>query len=480
MQATPATKNNQLIGWGLTATGTFAVAANLVNIQTALASSAVICASYLLLRYATIRIFNFRRMTIMSFWYWTYLAMIFIPAFFVYADQIGPYRVTYLFAVESVLLTVPLGAFVASRLLHFGLHEEESFFRAPIVDCWIGPRFVRLYKLLLFLAFGLIALYLTEVKTVPLLYLIRNPGEYLQLALLREDALKLLDSHFTYAYVVLGGTLLPFLVLISLGCYLRTKQRRWRRMFFLSAFTGIFYASLTLAKSPVAAIFLMIAFFLYFYRGGTISRKVLASFLVLILAFPLFVVLGIYSGTDVGPLEAAGAIGTRMLVKPSEVVYYYFEVFPSHVGYLYGRSVGKLAWLLGSPYFDSPNYVGVYGFKGPEVVDSISANGAFIGNLNADFGIWGVLLGGVLAGMVLQASHIYLMRRRKDVPTLACYAFLVFAFWNLQNTALPVVLATDGVLLSLILRWMFESKLRPLRKPESALNHVPISAPQRG
>lgn len=472
----PDMNKNEWIGWGLLVAGTFALAAALVNIWIAVASCVILYVSYLL-NHATTRIFDFQRMTIMSFWYWTYLAMIFIPAFFVYADQGGPYRTTYLFAVESVLISVPLGALVTSKVLHFGLREEELFFRRPLCASRIGPRFVRLYKLLLLVALGLTGLYLTEVKAIPLLYLIQNPGDFLQLAILREDALKLLDSNFTYAYVVLGGVLFPFLILVSLGCYLRTRDKAWRFLFFLSLFAGIFYASLTIAKSPVAAIFLMIAFFMYFYRAGTIRRKVLAGFLVLILAFPLVVVLGINYGTDIGVPEAISAIGTRLFYRPSEVLYYYFEVFPSHVGYLHGRSVSKLASLLGLRYFDTPNYVGVYGFQGP--LDTITANAAFIGNLNADFGIWGVLLGGVLAGVIMQAIHVYLVRRRKDIPVLVCYAFLVFAFWNLQMTALPVVLATDGVILSLVLYRLFEVRAIPARQRATDLTQFPTQAPQQ-
>jgi len=467
MRILAAINENERIGWGLIIAGTFVLATNVVNVRIATASCMVLWFSYLL-NHATTRIFCFQRVTIMSFWYWSYLAMIFIPAFCVYADQGGPSRETYLLAVESVLLSVPLGALVISRVLRFGLREEELFFRMPPCASRSGPRLIRLYKFLLLVAFGLTAFYLTEVKTIPLLYLIQHPGEHLQLALLREDALKLLDSNFSYAYGILGGVLFPFLILISLGFYLHTKRKPWRRLFLLSLFAGIFYASLTIAKSPVAAIFLMVALFMYFYRGGTISWKVLAGFLILILVFPLAVVLGISFGTDIGVPQALAAIGTRLFYRPSEVLYYYFEVFPSHVGYLHGRSVGKLAWLLGSRYFDTPNFVGVYGFKGPETLDTISANAAFIGNLNADFGMWGVLLGGVLAGAIMQATHVHLVRRRKSIPVLACYAFLVFAFWNLQNTALPVVLATDGVILSLVLYRMFEARTLP--GPKSAVD----------
>jgi hypothetical protein len=193
--------------------------------------------------------------------------------------------------------------------------------------------------------------------------------------------------------------------------------------------------------------------FTYSYKRGAISAKLVAGFLVLILLFPVAVIISLYQGSDadVGIWTALVTIGSRLFYGPAEVVYYYYEVFPTHVGFLHGRSVGKLAWLLGLSYFDTPNYVGRYGW--PYGLETINANGAFIADLNADFGLLGVVLGGILAGAIMQTMHIYLIRQRKTVLALSCYAFLVFTFWMLQSMSLPTVLASDGALLSLLVTW---------------------------
>ncbi len=105
-------------------------------------------------------------------------------------------------------------------------------------------------------------------------------------------------------------------------------------------------------------------------------------------------------------------------------------------------------------YFDTPNYVGRYGW--PQYIESINANGAFISDLNADFGLPGVLLGGVAAGGIMQWVHIYLVRRRKTIVGLACYAFLVYEFWDLNSTSLTTLLASNGTFLALALAWLME------------------------
>src|SRR5215475_7607267 len=74
-------------------------------------------------------LFNLRQVTIGSFWYVSYLAMIVYPAFYVYASEDGPYRVTYLFGVESVLITVPLGWLLANRLFRFSKEGTADLFQ---------------------------------------------------------------------------------------------------------------------------------------------------------------------------------------------------------------------------------------------------------------------------------------------------------------------------------------------------------------
>jgi oligosaccharide repeat unit polymerase len=460
MPAVPQNTRNNLeqskwlpgIGWPLVVLGTFSIAIYLENPPIALLSCGVLLFSRRLAR-TTVDLFDMQRVTITSFWYLTYLAMIFLPAFFVFADQPGPYRAAYLLAVESVLLTVPLGWWLANAQFGYQKIEIEKYFRSPVADSDRTPLLYPRFKILILVAIGFTALYVKEVETIPLFYLIKNPGEYLQLALLREDSFKLLDSRFFYFYYVLRQFLYPFLIMVSLGFYLRTRQKKWLALFILCLVLGLFYNSLTLAKAPVAFIVLLVGIFVYLYRGGILNRKVIAVVLVLALAFPFAVILSV-SSEDVGAQLAARGIGYRLFYLPAEIVYYYYEVFPSQVPYLHGRSINKLAAVLGLPYFDTTSYVGHYGY--PIGLETVNANGAFIADLNADFGLLGVLLGGLLAGYLMQAMHIYLLRSRKTVSNIACYAFLVVAFWYLHSASLPIVLASNGTLLAFGVKWYLE------------------------
>ncbi len=415
-----------------------------------LMASALLCVVSCWFMQYLIGLFNLRRMTIPGFWYLTYLVMIFIPSFFVFFEKDNDARYWYLFSVESLLITVPAGIFLANRLLLFNRGEIEAYFNMPIQE---KESFVSTYLVLLMVAIGLTVLYLLEVDRIPLFYIMTHSGEYYLLAQLREDSFKLLDSRFIYGYSVLRSALYPFLIIISIGHYLHSGQRNWLFLFLITLILGIFYNALSIAKSPVALIFLLIFIFLYLFNGGTLTRKSKIMAIPVTLGFPLFVVYMI-SSIETSFELIIDAILKRLFFAPANGLYYYFEVFPDRIGYLHGLSVRPLAFLMNESVFDTANFVSTYmNYKGSP---SGSANVAFIGNMNADFGMVGVLMGGVVVGFVMQYAQIYLLRAKKTILCVSVYAFLLFSFWCLHSTSFPTMFLSNGVFFVFIFFWFME------------------------
>jgi hypothetical protein len=424
-------------------------------------SAAVIISSLWLMQKA-VGVFNLRALTLPGFWYLVYLAIILIPSFFVFAEQVDPYRLRYLFAVESALLTVPLGIIFMKQLFKFHTRETVVFYRSPLQPSR-SDLSVLTFVLFLGLAWALTLLYVREVKEIPLFYMIAHPGESALLTQLREESLKLLASPLRYAYSVLMSTFYPFLILVAFGQYLQTKQKTWGWLFVASLLSGGLFAGFTIAKSPVAALFLMVCACYYLYKGGKVGGKFVISLVVLFLVFPFFVIVREYAG-QIGPVAAIENVGRRIFHVPASVLYYYFEVFPDVVPYQYGATIEKLAWILGREPFNSTNFVTLY--SAPHAMASATANAAFLGNMNADFGLAGCLIGGVLVGVLLQAAQIYVVRRGKSPMSMALYSFLLFDFVLLNSSALPVVLLSDGALLVFLLAWT-------MRAVDSVLPHRP-------
>lgn len=409
-----------------------------------------------------VSVFNIRQLTIPAFFYLTYLFFIFLPSISVALEQQPPYRDAYFFAVASVLLTVPLGICAANYFLRFRRKEIKEFYGRPIEEIYPSSHFRVVFALFLVGAMAIVLLYLNEVRRVPLFEIIKNPGAYLESYEAREESFKLLDTPLVYLFFLLRVLIFPFLTILALGHYLRTRQQTWLIFFVASLVAGTFYAALSIAKWPVVVMFFTILLFIYIYRQGHISKTFTFILLGLMLAFPLFVILMITADMNVGFLDALRTIAVRAFYDPAESIYYYFEIFPERVGYLYGKSIGKLSWIMGWEYFNVPNFVHLYRF--PQGLISGSANAGFVAGLNADFGIAGVVLGGFFTGILMEVTQVYLLRKRKTILIMSLYSFLIFAFFLLNFAALPVVLLSNGLILALILPWMFSASERFLKR----------------
>jgi oligosaccharide repeat unit polymerase len=397
----------------------------------------------------TVNAFNLRQLTIPGFFYITYLIMIFFPAFFIAADKPESYRYPYLFSVSSVLLTVPLGIWAASTVFRFNKKAIKAFYLKPILE--EEPTFhTRLiYGALLLGALMLVLLYIREVETIPLFLALKNPGAYSEIVQSREEAFKLLESPLIYPYAWLRTLIFPLLMMLSLGYYFLVRQRIWLLLFFLSLVIGVTYAAFSMAKMPVASVFLILVLFLYIYKSGHIKKKYLIIAPGFILGFPFVAFILSNYGSGYGLFSAIKSIIRRLFYVQAYVLYNYFEVFPARVGHLYGRSIGRLADLMGWEYFNTANYVFHHIF--PHGVETGQSNTAFIGNLHADFGIWGVIFGGLVTGFLIQTIQIYILRKEKTILSLAIYSFMIYAFWLLNITALPGILLSYGVLVAIIL-----------------------------
>jgi oligosaccharide repeat unit polymerase len=424
--------------------------------------SGLLIVASLWMMHRLVGLFNLRQLTIPAFFYFLYLAIILTPGFFIFKEEITSSRWRFLFGIESVVVTVPLGIWLANLFLGFGRQETANYFRRSVALEPLGTSANLLYIAFLVLALVLVLMNLWETPVIPLFFLIRNPGDFLTVAVLREDSFKLLNSHLTYAYYVLRGTVFPFLIMVAFGRYRHQKQELWRRLFLISLFLGVFYAAITIEKSIVAAILGVLAVFYYLFKGGKLGKMAALLVPLLFLSFPLIVILLAYHGSEGGTLQGAlQAIGYRLFYSPAHVVYGYFEVFPAVIPFQHGASIVKLAHLMGWKAVDIPNLVGLYMTEGQDL-DTLTANSCFIGNFNADFGLPGVVLGGVLAGFLMQSVNVYLCRKPKTVVNLAAYAICMWAFGLLVASALSTVMLSGGVTFSLVLRWLFKARGRVL------------------
>ena len=392
---------------------------------------------------------HLRRLTLPAVWFLSYVTMVALPAFVVVADKDTKYVGPYLLGVFSALLAVPVGMLIVNAATGFNPREVERFFAASIAPEPPVAEETAAYVLILTGALVLTAGYLIETPVIPLLYLIRNPGSAAVLIGLREESFKLLDSPLLYFYSVLRNVVYPFLIMVSLGYYLTSRQVRWLAIFSITAAVGLFYAAITIAKLPVAVIVLTLVLFVYLYVGGRVSLRAALIGMAAVFVFPVAVLTVSLSGFDVSLWFILKAMFNRLFYLPAEILYNYFVIVPDVLPYQLGGTVGRFRWVLGEPEFDMSNYVFTYMF--PERIESGTAPAAFLGYLHADFGLVGILLGGAVVGIILQTIQVGLTRRPKTVVTLAAYAYLMWLAWKLNMESFPQTLLSGGIVVIYLL-----------------------------
>jgi hypothetical protein len=448
--------------WGaLLLTGAALLIALAAGAPAAPAVSVALLVPSLMLMQRVARISDVRRVTFSGAWYLTYLVMLYAPAFFVYIDQIeGAPRDTYLLAVASVLLTAPLGMLAANWALSSGMHEVDRYFEAPIVDRLPSQALLTTVALVVLGTSLIAAVYFATIQSIPLLYMFANPGSQQELAEMREESFKLLDPRWGtdtstplfYAFLFLRTLINPYVLVALLGLWMTSRSRWWGVLFLVELGASVLYASASLARAPVAALMLRLLFFLYLYRSGRISARIVIPGTAAVLLFPLLVTELAYT-TEGSLLDGLYRVWRRLTYTSAWGLYEYFQAFPEGHDFLMGHSLIKpFLQVLRLPYFYVENFVYIYTFPNSSIPTG-HMNAAFPSNFWADFGMVGVILGGVATGMWVQASLVWLVRRPKDVLHMAIYPFLIYAFYVLNFGSVTSVMWVNGAIPVLFFPW---------------------------
>lgn len=430
----------------------------------------------LFLAHISLGVFRLKSLTVSKAFYLTYIVFVYVPSIFVFFNVSGKYRATYLIATTLTLIFFPLGVLTVRIILGTYKITDRQYYEKPLVPLSINESPWRhSFTWILISSIILLIIYLLMVPKVALFEAILHPHSYLYLAKAREESFKLLKvgSILKYFFTWLRVLILPYLSLVSFLAWYATRKKFWLWSFFISVIMALFYASLSLAKMPVAWVMLLLAIAYYLARQGDVSIKRMVVLGLLIFIFPVFVVFIVmpWSETGASYVLIIQGIVRRIFWVPAWVLYHYFEVFPENIAFLHGRSVGALSIFQGELFFPVSNFV--YQYMNPDIPLSHGlANAPFIGNLYADFGLVGVIGGSFFIGMLSDFLHYYLTKKPKTPIYVATYAYLIGAFYLMNNTALPVVLNTNGLI------WVFII-LFGMRLTEEVLRNIWKEIPKK-
>ena len=437
----------------------------------------------LALAHGSIGVFHFRSLSIAKFFYWVYVARIYIPSIFIFLDVDGPHKYAYLTATTSVLVLLPLGvmAFHLAPGKQRSVAPGEGTVASSAVQEWTTDSSA--FRMALLIGLGLCILvvvgFMARAGTeVALFEAIRNPGNPDVVLQARESSLKLLQISRAelYVYGWLSQLFLPFLAALTYVMWRRHGRRFWLNLFVLTTAIAVFYAALTFAKTPVAWIFILIFVAHVLTTGNRLELKGMFIAAVLIMSWPFFVQLLLTPppGTSLGEIfvrlnQIAQSLYIRLFQVTAEVAYHYFAV-PDQLGFLHGRTISLSPLITGEPAFDIANYVGLQ--MRPGAPESISANGAFIGDAYANFGLPTVFLVTFFLGGIMFRLDRFFGAKTNDPIALVVYAFLIVVSYQLVSTSVTTILLTHGAVPVFFVWWALNVIVR--RTSQSSWRRTPL------
>jgi hypothetical protein len=428
------------------------------------AAGAIALAIGCLLMQREVKLFSITRPTIPAVFFFTFLVMSYFPSFAVWHNMDGAVITNYILGLFGTVICVPIGICLANRALAYRHEESDKYlFKRVESEGWEGGMYGAHVIIMLGVLFVL-GDYCTRTPEFPIFEAFTKTATPDSLQLAREESFKLLDPRWggpnsTPLFIIflfLRTIVFPLLLMTTLGYALKTKTTSWRIICGITWVLGILYAVSSLARAPVSALFMRAAFFIYFFKCGKIGKKAVLIFAAFTLIFPLYVTTYLNS-TSRNILDGLYAILLRLTYSPALDLYHYFDVFPKHHGYLYGQTlIRPFCQLFGIPCFYVENFMSMH--ISPTNIVTAHTNAAFPSNLNADFGLFGVMFGAIIVGAMIQYVQITIVRAPKTILNMALYAFMVYAVWVLNFGSINSVLLANGGLLV----WVFASLLRKL------------------
>jgi len=418
------------------------------------------------------------RPTLPSFFIMVYVVLMALPAIvWFYAAPSDPIRYTYFLAMQSVLISFPIGMFLANGLfadVSAPLRMTGRFFSSPLRKSVDDRYALRIFLIMLVIAAAVATIYLRTAAYVPLIGALTEYGQ-VDGSVVRSSIFWEGDA-IHYAHALTVRLLLPFCLVYSYlmaGVY----RGRWRYLYWLTFAWAAFVSSLTFDRTYPFSVVLFLALVMYFRyqsrqgvlgaasakrpRRRVMSKTRLAVYLAAMLVLAMFVG-GLVSQVQYNrPLSfeiirdtALGFFIDRVLLDASYMAYIYFEEFNTPDRFLYGQSLHVLI----SKAF------------GVEFYPTISPS--FVAELWLNFGWPGVLMGSALVGFVLQLIQVKFFDR-KTIPTLSFFVILLLnGAWIIYGHLLATMVLSVYVPSILILMLLKRRRKAAARAAERIAPHI--------
>lgn len=334
------------------------------------------------------------RLDLPSFFISVYLLILFIPSISLFFDIPSSVKYSYLPAMESVLITFPIGVGLANILLRSLLTESKNNQTLRIVRTDLDRKFESVWLVLV--VFSVIVLITTVIALPfnPLMEAIKRDTSAIDQVRLRYVATELPKVlGFLYEIVrralMMGCVVYAYLMSVIWG-------GRWKRIFPVLFVFLLIANSFSLERGPLVAQFAVILIAMLLVNNQTLFSILKPRRLGLAISAMLVggVMTLLQYGLDFSfgqVLKRSWLVFSSRLFDPAYMASLTFQEFNSDTYFLNGQYVRLLSVLRGREIVEA--------FARPQLdIGPVS----FIGDLWRQWGWSGVIIGGIIIGFIFQ------------------------------------------------------------------------------
>ncbi|TMN94510.1 hypothetical protein CWB63_03595 [Pseudoalteromonas sp. S409] len=362
----------------------------------------------------------------------------------------------YLNAITIHTLLIGLGLFCSYLMFNNGKVPSRAYSENFIFKS--APRADKYVFLLIFFVVIIFIHQILSLRSIPFLMMFTD-SSVSELTMAREGGYKLQGGFSVYFWHFSRMVFIPFLVILTFIKFLGKKDYSSFLLFLFVLFVGVFNNALSGAKAPVAMLFLCM-FIAYVLLKGSFKLRYLLVAIVFIFIFPFFVE---YSYSESSFIDTLSLFSEKVIKRFSHETFdrtlSYFDSFPYILDYLGGRTNSLFLLFSQESYFNVQNFIFIERIDG-DVKEHLlhgSANAHFIGYMNADFGMLGVLLSCFTIGLIIGFLDVKSSSRIKTPESFALYIVMAFIFWKLMGSQPTSVLFSHGSILAFLMLLFFNS-----------------------
>lgn len=361
-----------------------------------------------------------------------------------------PNEIPFFYSILLFYILFPAGLFVGNSLKRVKIQKVYNLLIGKIHNQSSDMYFYEVIIILFSVSILIFCGYLLRVNELPLIELIKNPGDSTKFFFMREEALKALEITKVerYLFFWLRSLFIPFGIIGSLFLSSTYSKHKYKILFILFFIFGLFVNAITLEKSPIASIFLSIAAYIFLKREK-VKLGLVISLILLTLLSPILISYFIFIDRENVFDIILWSYINRLIVTPAEVLFYYFQYFSDTHDFLLGRSSQLFSWMHADGTFPIANYIAKLWWNMPKTTGLANAN--FLGNFWADFGWYGTIISTFIFGIIahlFQWKILETVDYKKNLLYLLVMSICVPAFsFGFFSSNFTILFFTKGLLL---------------------------------